>query len=883
MEVEAFWTDLDPVLALRSIPLAPLVCLADINGRLGSVECASVGSHGATQETVTGAHFRKMCNKNRIFVPSTFPELHTGQTSTWLSPQDKLYRIDFGAFPIEWRTHQFESFVDTELDVVHNRRDHFPLVTRCSIVSTFEQTVIVRKKPIVSRDAIKDPVAVADFKYNMNQIPFCHWTSHSHDHHYNTFKLLQNAASATFPLVVNVPNKSWIGPRTWALMLERRQVRTSIQHNISEVNRIFKSVVFSVWRDIPIDINVFAAAENICNQFDAVMDKELSCLRVSISKSKKLDFNEHLVEVSVRAAAAHTAKDSKKLNACRRELCPKPRQRPQMVKLENGSLTSTPLDARKRWQSYFCEKMCGEVTSFEQMLSDNTDTQCAAFVNLASKHTTIDLDDLPTLMQTVRLLFTSPTGKGHGEDALCGELFKAAVFEIAELLWPLFLKTLVRVQEPLQWKGGICSELVKSVLDCSLCSNHHDILVSDNAGKRLHTWSRGRLMNNSKSTAMSTQHCGQPHMGTDLCSHFSRSFWGQLSARGISGASLFVDVSGAFASVLRQLLIGGNISDELLAFILKSVNMGPEVMEEFRMHLASGSFLIASGVSDHLNAVVKDAHSDTWFTTQGLEAPAATALGARAGDPLADIFYNYLVVYVHNDIEKQVSEAGIAITLPPLPDDLRFLDPPAVADHPVKLIDNVYADDGNFYVANPDPIVLCDSLRLLMNIIVNTYLSYALNINFGPGKTEAMLALRGRMAQSILTRILLKFGSTIPLDHSILDDPALGGRRLRIVRIYKHMGTVSDSCTKMNDESKRRSAAMYEEYRPTRSRVYANKGVQSEARISLAESLLHSRLLFNCGTWPRLTAASIASMRTAYIAPYRAITCTENRRDNSRH
>ena len=212
VEVEAFWTDLDPVLALRSIPLAPLVCLADINGRLGSVECASVGSHGATQETVTGAHFRKMCNKNRIFVPSTFPELHTGQTSTWLSPQDKLYRIDFGAFPIEWRTHQFESFVDTELDVVHNRRDHFPLVTRCSIVSTFEQTVIVRKKPIVSRDAIKDPVAVADFKYNMNQIPFCHWTSHSHDHHYNTFKLLQNAASATFPLVVNVPNKSWIGP-----------------------------------------------------------------------------------------------------------------------------------------------------------------------------------------------------------------------------------------------------------------------------------------------------------------------------------------------------------------------------------------------------------------------------------------------------------------------------------------------------------------------------------------------------------------------------------------------------------------------------------------------------------------------------------------------
>ena len=102
--------------------------------------------------------------------------------------------------------------------------------------------------------------------------------------------------------------------------------------------------------------------------------------------------------------------------------------------------------------------------------------------------------------------------------------------------------------------------------------------------------------------------------------------------------------------------------------------MSPDVFREFCDHISEGSYLQSLGMSRHLNDVIDDVHTSTWFTVQGLEEPVCTCLGTRAGDPLADVCYNFIVCRSHNQIETELKEAELVTKLPPLPEAFRTLE-----------------------------------------------------------------------------------------------------------------------------------------------------------------------------------------------------------------
>eukprot|EP00974_Lingulodinium_polyedra_P054476 5238063-Lingulodinium_polyedra.AAC.1 len=49
--------------------------------------------------------------------------------------------------------------------------------------------------------------------------------------------------------------------------------------------------------------------------------------------------------------------------------------------------------------------------------------------------------------------------------------------------------------------------------------------------------------------------------------------------------------------------------------------------------------LEAAGVPAHLRQAIEQAHTCTWATHQGIEAPTATTSGSKAGDPLGDVLF----------------------------------------------------------------------------------------------------------------------------------------------------------------------------------------------------------------------------------------------------
>ena len=87
----------------------------------------------------------------------------------------------------------------------------------------------------------------------------------------------------------------------------------------------------------------------------------------------------------------------------------------------------------------------------------------------------------------------------------------------------------------------------------------------------------------------------------------------------------------------------------------------------------------------------------------------------------------------------------------------------------------------------------------------------------------------------------------------------------------------------MRQETAARAAAMRSHFGPARKRVYANKSLSIQTRRSLSETLCHTRLFHNAGTWNRLEAADRTRMRTAYMQVMRCVAGMAHHAASERH
>ena len=219
-------------------------------------------------------------------------------------------------------------------------------------------------------------------------------------------------------------------------------------------------------------------------------------------------------------------------------------------------------------------------------------------------------------------------------------------------------------------------------------------------------------------------------LGGDMCHHLSGSFWGYLRSIGHSGAQLFLDVSAAFPSVLRELLHGGEVSDVLLAYVVKNMGFGPQAMHDLVDLIKHGAYMVRCGMSEHLDFVVRDLHSRTWFTTQGVGIPTSTEIGARAGDLLADVAFNFLIVMTHEEVDNRLEGTDICPMLSPLPQQFQKYDRSDQPNQPLALVDDVFADDSAFFVHAHSPYETVRKLAKFTIVVKDVYSQHCLLVNF---------------------------------------------------------------------------------------------------------------------------------------------------------
>ena len=91
------------------------------------------------------------------------------------------------------------------------------------------------------------------------------------------------------------------------------------------------------------------------------------------------------------------------------------------------------------------------------------------------------------------------------------------------------------------------------------------------------------------------------------------------------------------------------------------------------------------------------------------------------------------------------------------------------------------------------------------------------------------------------------------------------------------MGTTSVGLQCNNHEAKVRASILHEELRKSRARIYTNKLLERSTKLRFAQSLLYSRLLYNCCVWRQMTSKPFSRLRNAYMSPPRSICGMLNR------
>ena len=866
-----FWDTL--VAALRSSTKCndDMIIGIDANAKLGDPSDMTVGTKGAEQEDYSGTRLRELAGEFSLVVVNTFSRCHQGEDRTWRSPNGcKEFRIDYVLVPVGWSEGASTKIDETAL-IVSKKRDHFAL--ELSLVPAMEpaERLVWRRRAITSRALMEEEGAAEQFATAFGEFRDSPWHTHAHDHHANLVGEARRVVAEVFPVQDAGPNKRWISDDTWSSIRRRSNARTVMNKAQGQAAAFLRRMVFLAWAG-RVDPPHRSAYDYLCF-VDAQVALCMATLVRTDASHKALVEQDRVVFImqiqgeSAEAAAKH---DTKTLHHCVKRLTVRQRRAHHALVDSNLESAATPADTRRVWQGHFARKLAGVVVEFGALLRQSLRYQSVTFEKRVGD--IIDISEVPTVTEIAAIIARMKRGRSYGEDALPQELFLMDPTFWAHRLHPIIVKAMLRIEEPLAWKGGALAELYKGAGDRTDPNNSRSVLVSDACSKIYHTWLRARLMKRLSQQIGESFYGGIAGRGTEMCSHQTMMFWDLCRARGLCAAQLFTDVVGAFDAVLRQIIFGDDhfpCDDHSIAVVVRAMGFEPETMHEIAGVIKTGSLMHDLSVPQVLADATAESHKCTWFSTQGLQTIVEARSGSRAGDPLGDVIFSFLEFKIHGEIREELKEGGTTLEVPPL--TVEVCPDFHNNSQEVLALENNYVDDDAFGIVASRADALLPNVVSVAVAVARVFKRHALSLNWKTNKTEVIVDLRGRGRVEELRRLTCEQGSMVRIPGNMVSQGSSGAPdiMLRVVSHYKHMGRHAAAKHDMISEAKLRAGTMWNAYRSIRSKVFRHTLVPSQVRIDLANSLLYSRLFHASSLWHSIPRQAWLVVSRAYVAPLR--------------
>ena len=248
--------------------------------------------------------------------------------------------------------------------------------------------------------------------------------------------------------------------------------------------------------------------------------------------------------------------------------------------------------------------------------------------------------------------------------------------------------------------------------------------------------------------------------------------------------------------------------------------------------------------------------------------PAITRQGSRPGSSWADLFYGVTVpriIALRDQLRSCYAQVTPVRTVR-WDGRLDLSEPsgdPADWTCQVDLEDVIWADD----LAKCVPVEHADEVGQVVareaGLLADAFSAHGYTLSFGPSKTAAALAIRGKGSRSV-RRSLFSAAATIP----VLREEA-GAASLPLVPTYRHLGVQVTATGSILPEIRQRVALAWAAFRQGRTRVFRSKRIATAKRGALLATHVLTKLLFASGAWPALRKGELGAFSHAVLSLYR--------------
>jgi len=520
---------------------------------------------------------------------------------------------------------------------------------------------------------------------------------------------------------------------------------------------------------------------------------------------------------------------------------------------KNGDLTTCEASRQARWQEHFCETFHGTVVSDISKLSTQP----------SIKYPATHINSTP--QRVFKAISALPRGKAVGRDLVPAEVLQAGKFQAALLVSNLTTQIISNQTAPVDCKGGRIADVYKGKGNPAVCNHSRGILVQDHIGKVVSNVLKDQVTDKYNHHMPDSQHGCVSGKSTDLATHLVRSLIDMAAHSNMSVFVLFVDLEKAFDRIVRELVLGfpqGMIGDR--SDYLAGIGLGPEHVQFVCEYISTHKPIFAQwGIDDAVIETIKSLHANSFYAYGTLDSVIMAPRGGRQGCTFGAMIFNAVYAVALVEVHKALTLAGVTFKVvqgKETPWSNRDAQCPCSAE----AVDATYVDDEAFVLLAKSPKLLDVAINVLLESLTTVFSKFCLDINWGRGKTEAMLKYRGRHATKLFEQRRDEQGLHIGLPASCV------GQRLHVVDRYKHLGGIVAICGTIMYEVQQRCANALVAYTPLAGNVFGSPIFRPWLKFHLCSSLVMSRLMYNVHTLV-MTPAAIAKLSAVYMRVLRRI------------
>ena len=386
------------------------------------------------------------------WIPSTFEECHQGPSWTWTHPPGNKSRLDYIIVENNNMIRECKSWTDLEFQCSLTVRDHEVAANELDLVLC---TTSKRwRNQQYDWEALHAPEGPREFRRIVRNLPDIPWEVDVHSHWQRLQDGIHAGLAASFPMKKARKKQGIFTADTWKSLDMRKRAKRLLDSCDVHLLHLDRKASFRPWKD-GTDITssgrlqfLDKMALVLCHLHGLPFRLASKEVRAKV-KSDKARFVDSVVDKAEAAQGIDLYKELRPLRIGSRS------------KKGNAALPGLALDGEQARDHihnetprprHCAEMIAGVVTSTARLLQ-------RARRSAAERHEQLrhpfSLDSAPTLSMLEGAFRHIKRSKAGGLDGFKSDICVAAPKEMASKFFPIMVKTLASLEEPIQMKGGL--------------------------------------------------------------------------------------------------------------------------------------------------------------------------------------------------------------------------------------------------------------------------------------------------------------------------------------------------------------------------------------------------------------------------------------------